>query len=143
MMSEEMMSVNYMKLKEVLKALGMISDAHLDNQDSIERVLLFELWQILRGDTRDEVSSNDLHTCCMVTMKVPCDKLSHRPRGQEESMDAAFGFIDENNRFKLRIDEQAAFQRHFEPLYLNRVQHLGREVNAKKLANYNHFAFHP
>lgn len=99
----------------------------------MERVLLFELWQVLRGDVREEVSSNDLHTCCMVIMKIPCEKLSHKLREEEE--DAAFGFIDERNLFKIRYDEQIAFQRHFEPFYHNRVQFLGREANLRKQTN--------
>lgn len=78
----------------------------MEQADSTERVLLFELWQVLRGDVRDVVSSNDLHTCLMVVMKVPCEKLSHKLREENEDEDAAFGYIDENNRLRLRVDEQ-------------------------------------
>jgi len=137
------MIVNYTKLKEMLKAMGMIEESHLDQHESIERILLFELWQVLRGDIRDEVSSNDLHTCCMVIMKIPCEKLSHKPRDDSEEEEAAFGYIDTRNRFKLRYDEVSQFQKHFEPFYHNRVQFLGREANVKKTSNRNHFSFHP
>ena len=61
----------------------------------------------------------------MVVMRVPCDKLSHKPRDDDEENDAAFGYIDESNRLKLRVDEQANFQKHFEVFYLNRIQFLG------------------
>jgi hypothetical protein len=79
----------------------------------------------------------------MVIMKIPCEKISHQPRDEEEEEDAAFGFIDNRNRFKLRDDEVNQFQKHFEPFYLNRIQFLGKEANLKKTTNKNHFSFHP
>lgn len=103
------MIINYIKLREMLKVMGMIEDKHLDQQESVERALLFELWQVLRGDIRDEVSSNDLHTALMILMKIPCEKLSHKPRLEEEEEDAVFGYIDERNKFKLRFDEEKNF----------------------------------
>jgi len=45
----------------------------------------------------------------MILMKIPCEKLSHKPRLEEEEEDAVFGYIDERNKFKLRFDEEKNF----------------------------------
>ena len=42
------------------------------------------------------------------------------------------GFRRQNGRFGFRYDELAPLQKHFNPLYLNRLQLLGQKIEAMK-----------
>lgn len=43
--------MNYLKLKELLIAMGMISE-EAANSDSKERVLLYDMWKLLKGEEK-------------------------------------------------------------------------------------------
>jgi hypothetical protein len=49
--------------------LGFCSDSAASS-DSNERVLLYDMWRILEGDQREEVSLEDLKTLIMVVLKI-------------------------------------------------------------------------
>ena len=46
--------LNYLKLKELLIQMGMINEAAATS-DSTERVLLYDLWKVLRGEEKEEI----------------------------------------------------------------------------------------
>jgi hypothetical protein len=51
--------INYLRLKELLLALGMVNE-NSTNTDSNEGVLLYELWKLLKGEEREEISLDDV-----------------------------------------------------------------------------------
>ena len=51
--------MNYLNLKQLIIRLGMISETAA-NSDSNERSLLYDIWKILEGEQREEVSIEDV-----------------------------------------------------------------------------------
>ena len=62
------LKVNYLRLKELLLSLGLISEAAA-NSDSSERALLYELWKALRGEEREEVSLGDVKVLILAILR--------------------------------------------------------------------------
>lgn len=61
--------VNYLRLKELLINLGMINE-QAASSDSNERVLLYDLWKILKGEEKEEVRLEDVRVVIMGIMRV-------------------------------------------------------------------------
>lgn len=53
--------------------LGMISDSAA-NSDSNERILLYDMWKILEGDKKEEVSIDDLKYLIMGILRFTDNK---------------------------------------------------------------------
>ena len=51
--------MNYLRLKDLLINLGIIDEAAA-NSDSNERVLLYDIWKLLRGEELEEVKLDDV-----------------------------------------------------------------------------------
>lgn len=61
--------LNYLKLKELLIHLGMINEASA-NTDSNERVLLYDLWKVLRGEQKEEIVLEDAKVAIMGILRI-------------------------------------------------------------------------
>lgn len=61
--------LNYLRLKELLVHLGMISEAGASS-DSQERALLFDLWKLLRGEEAEEVAASDVQLVVMAVLRM-------------------------------------------------------------------------
>jgi hypothetical protein len=61
--------MNYLNLKQLIIKLGMISEASA-NSDSNERILLYDIWKILEGEQREEVSIEDVRVLLMSIVKI-------------------------------------------------------------------------
>lgn len=66
----------------MLILLGMIEE-RAANTDSNERVLLYELWKLLRGEERQEITLNDVKMVIMVILRMHQDH--KRIGGAEEN----------------------------------------------------------
>mmetsp|Transcript_20670 Transcript_20670/g.19682 ORF Transcript_20670/g.19682 Transcript_20670/m.19682 type:complete len:111 (+) Transcript_20670:487-819(+) len=88
--------LNYLKLKELLIQLGMINE-HSANSDSQERVLLYDLWKVLRGEEKEEVALNDAKLLLMVIMRITTDKRIGVQEPGEEEGGQEIGFYNDND----------------------------------------------
>ena len=61
--------LNYLRLKEFLVHLGMINEVAANN-DSNERALLYEFWQLLRGEQTEEVALEDIKVVVMAILRM-------------------------------------------------------------------------
>ena len=96
--------LNYLKLKELLIQIGMINE-HSANSDSSERVLLYDLWKVLRGEEKEEVALNDAKLLLMVIMRITTDKrIGVQDQGEGEG-GQEIGFYNDNNQLCLRTED--------------------------------------
>ena len=84
-------TLNYLKLKEFLVCLGMMTEA-ASNQDSKERTLLYDMWKLLRGEDKQEVNVEDVRIVTMVINRMTDDK-----RIGVEGFAEDIGFFNEND----------------------------------------------
>ena len=84
-------ALNYLKLKEFLVCLGMMTEA-ASNQDSKERTLLYDMWKLLRGEDKQEVNVEDVRIVTMVINRMTDDK-----RIGVEGFAEDIGFFNEND----------------------------------------------
>lgn len=61
--------MNYLRLKELLIILGMINE-QAANSDSTERALLYDLWKVLRGEKKEEVSLEDAKVLIICILRM-------------------------------------------------------------------------
>ena len=61
--------MNYLNLKQLIIRLGMISETAA-NSDSNERILLYDIWKILEGEQREEVSIEDVRVIIMTIVRI-------------------------------------------------------------------------
>mmetsp|Transcript_46069 Transcript_46069/g.33844 ORF Transcript_46069/g.33844 Transcript_46069/m.33844 type:complete len:153 (+) Transcript_46069:535-993(+) len=128
--------LNYIKLKELLGQLGMVSETAAN--DSVERVLLYDFWKALGGEQSEEVPLDDAKIAIMAVMRVTADK---RIGVEAEGESGSLGVKDERGRLCLRSEEVLRLQKHFHLFYLNRLQYLGRVIDhskAQKAMEVNH-----
>ena len=119
-------TLNYLKLKEFLVCLGMMTEA-ASNQDSKERTLLYDMWKLLRGEDKQEVNVEDVRIVTMVINRMTDDK-----RIGVEGFAEDIGFFNENDQFCLRMEDVPKMQKHYELLYLNRLHHIGKILEHSK-----------
>ena len=62
-------NINYYNMKQLLVMMGFSSE-QAANSDSNERVLLYDIWRILEGDQREEVTVEDIKTLLMGIVKI-------------------------------------------------------------------------
>ena len=65
--------LNYLKFKELLINLGMISDFALANPDNSENTLINDMWNILKGEESEEVTIGNAKIMVMAVMRVKAD----------------------------------------------------------------------
>jgi hypothetical protein len=56
-------------MKQLMVLMGFCNEQQASS-DSNERVLLYDMWRILEGDQRDEVSVDDIKTLVMSIVKI-------------------------------------------------------------------------
>ena len=61
--------INYLKLKDLLVGIGMITEAAA-NTDSQERLLLYDIWKNLKGEENEEVPIKDVKLVVMTIMRI-------------------------------------------------------------------------
>ena len=128
--------LNYLRLKEFLVHLGMINEVAANN-DSNERALLYEFWQLLRGEQTEEVALEDIKVVVMAILRMSDHKRigqqSEVAQTQQEHDDPnAFGFYNEKDLFCLRSEDLPKIHRKFNIFYLNRLQHIGKLLEMQK-----------
>ena len=61
--------MNYLNLKQFIVSLGMSSE-YSATSDSNERILLYDIWQILDGEVREQIMIEDLRVLLMAIMRI-------------------------------------------------------------------------
>jgi hypothetical protein len=78
---EEATSINYLNLKELLIALGLISE-YGASSDSQERVLMYDMWRCLQGEERQEVTVENFYTLVLGILRMN-DHKKFAPESEE------------------------------------------------------------
>ena len=116
--------INYLRLKEFLIQIGMITEHSANTDCSNERVLLYDLWRILKGDEKEEIQSEDMRIFAFCIIRLYDHKrIAVDPTKEEEEhiKEDQIGFFNSSGRFVLTQDDIAKVQRHFDLFYLNRL----------------------
>ena len=108
--------------------MGMLNEAAA-NSDSNERVLLYDLWKLLRGEEREEVKLEDVRVVIMGILRMS----GHKRIGVEKPEEAPevatdMGFYNDYDQFCLTMEDIPRLQKHFELLFLNRIHYLGKMI---------------
>lgn len=103
---------------------------HAVNIESNERILLYDLWKLLHGEEKQEVTLDDCKVVIMSVLRM------HNPKRildveYEEGMEV--GFYNEQGKFCLRIEEIPRLQKYFNLLFLNRLQFIGKVIEQKNI----------
>jgi hypothetical protein len=82
--------LNYLRLKEFLIHLGMINEPQASS-DSAERVMLYDLWKVLRGEQKGEVSFEDVKALIFCILRITHHKRigveeDHKVEGDEQEV---------------------------------------------------------
>jgi len=112
----------------VLLGLGLITEFGAEN-DSQERVLMYDVWRTLRGEDQQVVDLEDLQVFLLVVLHMP----DHRRIGKapEEGEEVGFhGFWNGQGKFCVKAEDVGRIQRHFDTFYVNRLQFLGKQKRA-------------
>jgi hypothetical protein len=116
--------------------LGLINE-QAANTDSSERALLYELWQLLRGEQREEVDLEDIRIAVLSILRMTDFKRigveSRQQQTDQEKEDPTnFGYYNEKQQLCLRQEDIPKVQKHYNVFYLNRLQHIGRILEMQK-----------
>ena len=76
-------NINYYNMKQLLVMMGFCNE-QAANSDSNERVLLYDIWRILEGDQREEVTVEDVKTLLMGIVKITEFKRINSVPNEEE-----------------------------------------------------------
>jgi hypothetical protein len=79
-----------LRLKELIVGLGMMTE-DAANSDSKERVLLYDLWKLIRGEQKEEVSLEDVKIVIMTTLRLT----EHKRIGVPGFCEDDYGFFNE------------------------------------------------
>jgi hypothetical protein len=64
-------SINYLKMKDMVVQLGLMTEASYALSDSKERTLLYDIWKILREDEDSEsIQVENLRVLLQVILKI-------------------------------------------------------------------------
>lgn len=95
------------------------------NNDSAERALLYELWKLLRGEEKEEISLEDVKMVIIAILRMDHKRIGlvHNVQQTEsERQDPKnFGFYNEKDQFCLRTEDVPKIQKHYNIFYLNRL----------------------
>ena len=97
--------------------------------DSKERVLLYDLWKLMKGEQQEEISLDNVKVLIMAILRMN----DHKRIGVSEPEDAEeqeseIGWYNEKGQICLRPEDLPKIQKHYELLYLNRLHYLGKIV---------------
>ena len=127
-------NINYYNMKQLLVMMGFCNE-QAANSDSNERVLLYDIWRILEGDQREEVTVEDVKTLLMGVVKITeFKRINSVPNEEEQEIiqENQIGFYNQKNQFCLRSVDLPIICKQFDLLYINRIQHLGKVQLEKK-----------
>ena len=71
------------------------------NSDSKERILLYDLWKLIRGEQKEEVSLEDVKIVIMVTLRLT----EHKRIGISGFTEEEIGFFNEKEQLCLRTED--------------------------------------
>jgi len=134
-----------MKFKDFLVTCGLLTEFNAMMSESQERALLYDLWKLLQGEEKEEVTIDSLRVVLQVVLRLidikrvidappavnhlSSDQRSETPNKTDIS---DIGFLNSKNEFCIRHLEVPKIQAHFKIFYLNRLQHQGKQLEAKK-----------
>ena len=145
--------LNYLRYKDMLVRLGLLSDMAYAQPESQERMLLYDLWKILRGEVTESIYVENLRLLLQVILRLIDAKrvvdvpkhVSNRPadmeRNEVQSATVAkeesyigneMGFLNEKQQLCVRSSEVQKIQNHFHVYFLNRLQFYKRQLDHKK-----------
>jgi len=102
--------------------------------DSVERELLFDLWNILKGEENNGVSILNVKKMLLAVQGINLKPSKDEARNTEQnSQGYSMGVFDEEGIFRITKSETNKIFIRFKPLYINRMQHLGQ---FKRIKNY-------
>ena len=62
--------LNYLRFKDMLISLGLLTELAYSKQDSPERQILYDLWKILRGEDTETVYVENLRVLVQVILRL-------------------------------------------------------------------------
>jgi hypothetical protein len=120
------MRLNYIRFKELLMRLGMISEfSHQGAVDSQENMLILELWNLFKAtptvlsdeEKSEDVKVKDAKLAIKAILRIHVGLLSIGP--VDES--APIGSHDDQGLFTLSPEDVSRIQKRFNLFYLNRL----------------------
>lgn len=106
---EENKKINYIRLKDLLVALGMLNE-HSATSESQERILMYDMWRTLFGEERQEVAIEDVYVFLLVILRMPDHKRIgvspsegdkvHEVDGEQEP-----GFLNQDHRICFKLED--------------------------------------
>lgn len=99
---------------------------HAVNIESNERILLYDLWKLLHGEEKQEITLDDCKVVIMAILRMQNSKRIIDTPDYEEGMEV--GFYNEQGKFCLRTEEIPRLQKYFNLLFLNRLQFIGKVI---------------
>lgn len=133
--------LNYLRFKDILIQLGLLTEMSYANSESQERQVLYDLWKILRGEEQEMVYVENLRVLIQVILRlidpkrvVDVQKLNSRVADLERNEHQGtttladdiynndIGFKNDRGQICIRTTEVQKIQSHFNIYYLNRLQ---------------------
>ena len=131
--------MNYVKLGLLLTELGFVPVNVAP--DSVERELLFDMWNMLKGEETSGVSVLNCKKFMLAVQGITLDKGDSESSKVTQELDNtnkscvfyALGFDANGVLVVSHQDVKKVFLK-FKPLYINRMQHVGQ---TKRVTNYD------
>jgi hypothetical protein len=124
--------LNYLRFKDFLVQLGLLTELSSMMAESKERGLLFDMWKILNGEQNDSVQTDDMRVLVQVILRVidskrvlnvaPKDPVETQSASQEMNETDKIGFRNNRDQYCIRHGEVQKLQSHFKIFYLNSLQ---------------------
>ena len=94
--------------------------------DSIERELLFDIWNVLKGEENNGVTIGNILTMLFAIQGIDPAIISDQHRHNvDPNEEPAIGVFDEHGVFYFTVADINQIFVKFKPLYVNRVYHIG------------------
>lgn len=132
--------LNYLRFKDILIQLGLLTEMSYANSESPERQILYDLWRILRGEETETIYTENLRTLVQVILRLidprrvidtskRMDRQTDLERNEHQGATIAneiyvneIGFKNDRDQLCVRASEVQKIQSHFKVYYLNRLQ---------------------
>jgi hypothetical protein len=152
--------VNYLKVKDILVQMGLLSENQAIQPESKERQLLYDLWIDISGNQSEQVNIESVRVMLQVITRIIDPKRVNNklPLNSDEkkdlvhtqypeiqgseiadasnvlipSQDSLVGFLNDQGHLCIRPQEVAKIQAHYSRFYDNRLQFLGKQLENKK-----------
>jgi len=119
------------KFREFFVHIGMISEQQAIT-DTKENVLVLEIWRNLTSLRRNEdtVLIEDMKVFMIAILRLNDGKIMTLEKPQEKQEEKLIGFINEDNKMQISVDESEYVRKHFDLLYTNHLQFIGKVIEA-------------